>query len=288
MTNNSIEMLDNYLMGKLSPEEVSSFEELLKSDPKLANEAILQKDIIEGISVARRAALKARLNNIEIPKAAWYSNPKTIGVGIGALVIAIIAFLLLPTKNSSVPVKEEVIATTPIVEEKESNTVVNTQSEVPQNEKAPKEAVASTSKAKVIANAEKQKQNNVIAAVEPTIASTSDNEDGVNKKSDEPEGLNSPNASASGPKTLNTETISDNPSFNYHYKRNETRLTLYGNFSEKAYEVIEINGKNGTTFYMYHNGSYFALPTTGSEVKPLSPLTDDATIKKLANLRKRK
>jgi len=288
MTNNSIETLDNYLMGKLSTEEVSSFEELLKSDPKLANEAILQKDIIEGISVARRAALKARLNNIEIPKAAWYSNPKTIGVGVGALAIVLIAFLLLPTKNSSVPVKEEVIATTPIVEEKENNSVVNTQSEVPQNEKAPKEAVASTNKPKVTAHVEKPKQTNVMAAAEPNVTPASDNEESVGKRFEEVDGMNSPNASASGPKTLNTETISDNPTFNYHYKRNDTRLTLYGNFSEKTYEVIEINGKNGTTFYMYHNGSYFALPTTGSEVKPLSPLTDDATIKKLANLRKRK
>ncbi len=281
-------MLDNYLMGKLSPEEVSSFEELLKSDPKLANEAILQKDIIEGIAVARRAALKARLSNIEIPKAAWYSNPKTIGFGVGALAIVLIAFLLLPTKNAPVPVKEDATASTPIITEKESNTEVNTQSEAPQNEKAPKEAVASTSKPKVAANIDKPKQTNVTTAPEPTIASASDNEDGVSKRSDEVEGMNAPNASTSGPKTLNTETISDNPTFSYHYKRNDTRLTLYGNFSEKTYEVIEINGKNGTTFYMYHNGSYFALPTTGSEVKPLSPLTDDATIKKLANLRKRK
>ena len=96
MIQNPKEMLDDYLMGKLSPEQVNNFEAMLQSDPILANEASIQKDIIAGISDARRAALKARLNNIQIPKKAWYTNPRIVGFAAAAYLLALLAFLLYP------------------------------------------------------------------------------------------------------------------------------------------------------------------------------------------------
>lgn len=291
MIQNPKEMIDDYLMGKLSPEQVNNFEAMLQSDPILANEASIQKDIIAGISDARRAALKARLNDIQIPKQTWYTNPRIVGFAAAAFLLALLAFLLYPSKNVT-PVVEQQIASGPSnTAPSNSTTTVSVPKQMPQNEKAPKEAVASTAKPTPKASLPVIDKNKSIAAVnttEPNVNQALDAEDAPTKKSDEPETTSNPTAATGSTKTLSAETISDNPSYTYHFKRNDSRLTLYGNFAEKAYQVIEINGKTGTNFYMYHNGSYFALPATGSEIKPLTPLTDEATIKKLANLRKRK
>jgi len=288
MIQNSKEMLDDYLMGKLSPEQVTNFEAKLQSDPILANEALIQKDIITGISNARRAELKARLNNIEIPKQAWYNNTRTLGFAGAGVLLVVLAFLLLPTKNE-VPATEPKAEIKALEVTKEPNTEIPVST--PQNEKTPKEAVASTAKPankSTLVASDKGKAIASVNASEPDVNQAIDSDDVLSKKTDEIEANNNLSTAAGSTKTLSAETISDNPSYTYHFKRNESRLTLYGNFSEKAYQVIEINGKTGTSFYMYHNGSYFALPATGSEIKPLTPLTDEATIKKLANLRKRK
>ena len=283
-------MLDDYLMGKLSPEQVSDFERLLQSDPILANEANLQNDIISGISSARRAALKARLNNIEIPKLAWYTNPKVIGFAAVTFIIGLLIALFFPTDNtkSNVETNSAVVAVEPAKEI--STPAASTESIITQNEKAPKEVVASSSKPNgkpVLSNPEKSKSVAHSNLNEPNIEGSIDNEDGLNKKSDATEIVNNTTVAGST-KTLNTETFSDNPNYTYHYKRNDSRLTLYGNFSDKTYQIIEINGKTGTSFYMYHNGSYFGLPASGGEIKELTALSDEAIINKLANLRKRK
>jgi hypothetical protein len=291
MIQNPKEMLDDYLMGKLSPEQVNNFEAMLQSDPILAYEASIQKDIIAGISDARRAALKARLNNIQIPKQAWYTNLRIVGFAAAAFLLALLAFLLYPNKNVTPAVEQQIASGLSNDVPSNNANSVSASEQMPQNEKAPKEAVASTTKPASKASLPVVDKNKSIATsniTEPNVNQALDNEDAPNKKSDEAETSINPTAATGNTKTLSAETISDNPSFTYHFKRNDSRLTLYGNFTEKAYQVIEINSKTGTNFYMYHNGSYFALPSTGSEIKPLTPLTDEATIKKLANLRKRK
>ncbi len=52
--------IDKYLLGKMSPEEKTEFENLLEKDHKLLEEVLLRKDVI----VAVHIAVKEKLNEL--------------------------------------------------------------------------------------------------------------------------------------------------------------------------------------------------------------------------------
>lgn len=62
-------VIEQYLMGELSPEQVSSFEQYLASNPAIEKNVQLQRNTIEAIKQTRRLQLKSNLANI---------NPSTV------------------------------------------------------------------------------------------------------------------------------------------------------------------------------------------------------------------
>ena len=69
------ELIERYLMGKLSFHELSEIEKKIKADPIFYEELNFQRDILIGINESRRLQLKEKLRNIK-------SEPKIVRLHI--------------------------------------------------------------------------------------------------------------------------------------------------------------------------------------------------------------
>ena len=72
-----LELLDQYVGNRLSPQDRAAFEKKLASDASLKNEFQLQQRVVEKIREARVKELKTMLNNV--PASAF----ELIGTSIG-------------------------------------------------------------------------------------------------------------------------------------------------------------------------------------------------------------
>lgn len=57
-------LMEDYILGNLSPEDVKKFEQFLAQDPKHRSDLELQKDILEGIKQHSRQQLKSKLAQV--------------------------------------------------------------------------------------------------------------------------------------------------------------------------------------------------------------------------------
>jgi hypothetical protein len=74
--------------------------------------------------------------------------------------------------------------------------------------------------------------------------------------------------------------------FFYQYFSN--KLTLYGNFDEIVYELLELNTNDGKKLYIYFNDKFFQINTTQAELTPLKEIADSSIVRELNYLRKKK
>ena len=82
--------IDKYLLGKMSPQEKTEFENLLEKDPKLLEEVLLRKDVI----VAVHIAVKEKLNKLA-RKAPVKEDEQTKQIPGKYIVLAILIFGIL-------------------------------------------------------------------------------------------------------------------------------------------------------------------------------------------------
>jgi cytoskeletal protein RodZ len=74
--------------------------------------------------------------------------------------------------------------------------------------------------------------------------------------------------------------------FFYQYFSN--KLTLYGNFDEIVYELLELNTNDGKKLYIYFNDKFFQINTAQTELTPLKEIADSSLVRELNYLRKKK
>ena len=93
--------IEGYLRGELSPMEARGFEQQIAENVDLSMEVQFQKDIIDTLKAERKAQLKARLQNIELPKempqsisaTSFYANKSVIAASIIAITGVSVALL---------------------------------------------------------------------------------------------------------------------------------------------------------------------------------------------------
>ncbi|MBR9998402.1 MAG: hypothetical protein KFF73_05490, partial [Cyclobacteriaceae bacterium] len=68
--------------------------------------------------------------------------------------------------------------------------------------------------------------------------------------------------------------------YDFHYELNEGTLTLYGNFEEIPYEILEINSSDGKRLFLNYRNNYYMLLNT-HEISALNPITDTTLIREL-------
>jgi len=93
-------IVEQYILGNLSPDELSEFESQMAQNPDLKSEVDLQKDVIEAVKNHRRMSLKQNLSQIN--PSAGIGNLLTQKIAIGAATLTTALVIGIGIYNASV------------------------------------------------------------------------------------------------------------------------------------------------------------------------------------------
>ncbi len=282
------ELLDQYLSGKMSPEEQAIFEQQIKSDPLLQKELAFQKEVIEGIRRARIAELKAMLNNVPVPPANPLASSTVIKVVSSVLVVGAIStvlYLYLNQENESAPVATEqtVSAVDHTGSDNQTTTNPEPETEPPVPELEGGQASEDQAVAKETPAGKKQPAG---TSPQPNLQVYIPETEEINER----EQLESHHARIleSGFVTSSIEVERSNATgYPFHYAFRNHKLILYGNFEDNLYEILEFLSGQERTVVLYYKGYYYLLDTGKEEPEPLVPITNKALLQKLKQYRKK-
>lgn len=274
-----LELLDDYLAGKLTGQDKAAFEETLKADQELQQELRFQQDLIEGIRQARITELKTMLNNIPVAP----GNVGTVSTAtkiISSLVVVGIVttavYLYVDKKETTqdktgteVPTSETVIPVEPERKE-ESNSVVSDN----------RNPVSGQSEIKAEKPANEPKP-----AVQPKLdVYTPETEEDQIQAAREHAQLEII-SKAFITSSIEVETDSGSRKYNFHYMFKENKLVLFGSFENNLYEILEFIAGDQRTVFLYYNNEYYLLDLTRTAPTLLIPIKDKALLAKLKQYR---
>ena len=298
------ELLDDYLTNRrMSEHDRSAFEQKLQADPDLQHEYALQKRLIKGIKDARVAELKSMLNQVPIP-ANNPGNSLATKIILGTVVTIMIAATTywylnrdeIRLAEPKIPSQEQ----TPNekIVSPEAGPEIEAEGDQPVNEKQTVESdknqtSAGTEQSKPSLakkpdplQAPGDKSNEQIPAKEPVLdvfnPGSEDSTSDSNQKKD-----NQPVYNA-GSSSLMVETDRENRRYTFHYQFRDGKLFLYGPFEKNLYEIMEFFAGEKRTVFLYYKDRYYLLEEADNNIRTLSPITDQALIRKLKEYRSSK
>jgi hypothetical protein len=80
--------------------------------------------------------------------------------------------------------------------------------------------------------------------------------------------------------TVEIATVKDKKN-KFHYKFFENKLYLLGSFNEMPYEIIELNAKNGKSYFLFYNDNFYKLETDQLKPSPLERIENDSLVNEL-------
>ena len=75
--------------------------------------------------------------------------------------------------------------------------------------------------------------------------------------------------------------------YNFHYKFSGGMLTLYGNFEDVPYEILEINSTEGKRFFLNYKDNFYNIIQT-TDIMQLERVTNEALLSELAIVKENK
>lgn len=301
-TNSNIEeLVSRYLEGDMSDIEKLNFENQLVNNPAIQEEFQLQKDVIEGIQEHRKAELKARLDNINIPSSgiAQYMGLKIAALITITTMFGFGAYFIFIDKDT--PAEREIVTENRIETEiEEAPELSEEQLEIsPENdaevvtepEESAEEIEALQKESEPLVQKESKKEDQPAAIPAPKIVKPDFVEDvaeeNIDHKGDSFE-LNTnslANVNKLAENKVEVETVFDRKR-DFHYKFYNKKLYLYGDFEKNPYEIIEYNSNSNKLYYLYYEGKFYELMNDQMKITPLAELQDDELINELELLRK--
>jgi len=283
------ELLDEYVSNRLTGQEKAAFEKKMDVDADLRNELALQQKVVEGIRNARAMELKTMLNNI--PLSSIPNNGTSLLAKVGLWVAAAglvgtgLYLYLSPseTPTTEAPaitktVEEPVLEAVKPLEEQPASPLpdISTESKAAQEDASVKPNPAPEKKAIPV---EKTEEKPVAPAALDVFDPTSEIENSpaqtrVIRKTGE-----------STAPSIVVETATDKR-YNFHYQFRDNKLYLYGAFEKNLYEIMEFFSNNKRTMFLYYKDNYYLLNEENDKVRALTPINDDALLKKLKDYRK--
>lgn len=314
------QQIEAYLNQEMSDLDRSRFEKLIHDDPELHEEVELQESLMEAIRSERMLALKAGLNSVHI--SLWSTGlmevAKIAALVTGLSVTGLVGYELIMDRTSEqektkteinqsqaqVPSTQNQEISPEALEQKEVNQVPLFQSR-PQHSESPARENGHPSLA--------------LPAKQPSGQSglkTSSGKDEVR-----PEGISNPTPSetahvelseptvnpAQGLSTkditLPTDGITNKSSLEsvhpevvikrdnkdrFHYQFSDNKLVLYADFSNKLYEVLELNQDNTKRIFFAYDAKFYQLNPNQLEIAPLKEVQDNNLIQILKAYQKRK
>jgi hypothetical protein len=278
------EKIDQYLLDQLSPADKAKFEQLIAGDSHLKSEVALQQSVVAALGNTSSLQLKSRLQKIPVSMASTGNALRLKWIGAAAITTVaagLIIFLLTgqekasdssASQQTSSAESKEVIAETT---EKPVTLTTESQTAAVVEQKAVEKKQKATSSSASAANELKAFDNS---------ANFNDTETG---------NVTTPNAdnSSAPANTLYTETNNklSNLSVNVDtsnpkdksYQFTGSKLTLFGDFSDKPYELLELNNKGQKNLFLSYNNEYYELIWGQMKKTPLKKVSNKETLAKL-------
>lgn len=276
------ELLDEYLSNRLKGNEKVDFELRLRQDPDLQNELKFQQQIAEGIRKARVAELKGMLNRIPVPASGVHTNLiRWTSLGMVAVIgVGLYFYLKSPVEPKVIQQETEQTATAPaeivpvipvdsvaaepgLQAEKESKSTLPATKSVPEKQ-APKPGAKDPRKVEVF---------------DPTSEPETEENTGA------------PAISAPATEVVSTPSRSvvidnTNRKYRFHYLLEGDDLTLYGDFEDNLYTIMEFKSDDKqTVIFMFYKNNYYLLNQNPGTVNRLVPVNDPVLLKRLREQR---
>ncbi|MFA0964639.1 hypothetical protein AB9P05_22725 [Roseivirga sp. BDSF3-8] len=293
--------IDAYFNQAMSEGERQLFEQQVAQDPLLRNEFDLQQDIIESLKETRRVELKSRLQNIPTPGTGLISVPaQFIGGAMLVGVLALVGYFMWEDPFAEQQDQIDLTANNLFIIEQQDiparPQVVLIPEDKAEDESIPeykagliKDEVTASLNLTDKASSRTEEVSEPTASIDlPNLMEDSEGDgDAIdNTQIELPE---------SGLDPLE-ENLTDNVEIEHISTKSEKRqyqfyngkLYLYGSFGSVPYEILEINGKKGKSYYLYHNELYYRLNSNQMDIKPLLEITNKKIVRELDIVRTNK
>ncbi len=284
------ELVSKYLDNALSNIEKLDFENQLVNNPALREEFNIQKDIIDAIRESRRLELKSRLNNISVSTPLVHTTGfKAASVATISGIIGITTFFLI-TDSGDLGLSE--------IDLTQNQTVLIPEGEIPEVPEtitpveSVEESIPEPIEEPIVAAESASTPTNVPKAVKPDVIQPEISDTFEENPVTEDLGFESPTNSLSDIEEntnnkLEVAPIKDKKN-KFHYKFNENKLFLYGDFKDIPYEIIELNTKGDKKYFLYYEGAFYHLLKENITMSPLQKIEDDSVVSELMIIQQNK
>lgn len=300
--NISEEIIDSYLRGDLKDTELASFENAIQSDPNLQQEVTFQKEVVNTVKQYRHQQLKSRLNAIEVKPGFLSSTTSKVAASVlllGLLIGSYYAYNTIDSDiaiNSSVQQEEKVesiestsTSSTPI----EGTVALSKTTMEQQSTEASTTLTNESKKTNIVAadlkNEKKvalKKEDKITAETYAELSNTEIEEEtmigGIKEDFNMPTINTGGNIGSVSSPQIKVNIIKET-TLGYRFFNNQ--LFLHGNFSNSTYELLELNNKPTKKLFLYFENNYYELIQGKTKVTPLSPISNEAVLLQLNQLK---
>lgn len=288
------DLIDSHFKGTLNPEQSSSLQEALKSNPSLKNEFELQASIIATLQTNRKAELKARLNNVEVGglQTQWWKYAAVLGL---IATVSTWVYLNKITRDEVAntpqiilsPVQQNQRATNTVAIAKSTTTKEPIQTTVDN----PVRAVTPTHSPTIHTNSEQKstrtrvEKENIQLLPESHSPEIAHQDHSFDKAVETPtfDLGKTPQLSAS---VAGVEVVKSKK-HKFHYQYFDNKLFLYGDFDSKTYEILELNTSKGQKLYLRFESNYYGLEPNKTEISKLEIVKKRETLRELEEIQKK-
>lgn len=280
------DQIESYLMGRMDDSEVISFEKKMHSDELLRAEVDFQRLVVDGLGVARKQALKARLAEVPVSSSWLYNtwNTTWVKATTGLLIAssaAVIYYVQLPSDHV-LEVGESIIADAPVprstvqlvIPEKLDPVELPMKEEVSVAELVTVDDHANDSEE--LASSE-QLVKEITITIDEVVVPEVDLDFADEVAEEEQNHIEA----LEGSLPANFDVIFEASARLYKYF--EGQLVLKGDYHSVDYDLIEINSSEGKKYYIEIEGIYYAMPVS-QEFRSLEKIADKSLISRLDSL----
>ncbi len=274
----NFQKVEAYFNNEFSDTEKADFLNEVETNTELNTEFNFQKDVINGIKEARKAELKAMLNQVPI------SAFNTASSGLYKYIFGGAATILLGTAFWYYTNSEQIIAT-PV---QKTVAVINSEEESIATPKLKEAAPVTTRIAKSQELIKPASTTSKATSPQPVTPNLPSSEDVMDSGNISEEKLNIPEAISNSSVNLNSKVnveVKLKKKYNFHYQYSNEGIVLYGDFKEGLFEILELNKNESTDYYLFYKSNYYYINENSDKITSLKPVTNKSLKNKLSALR---
>jgi hypothetical protein len=280
-----LELLDEYLTNRLTGTDKSEFELRLSQDPDLQSELNFHQQIAEGLRKARITELKNMLGKIPVAAGFDYSSlikwtsAGAIATGIG---VGLYLYFKSPVEKPMPQHQVSEAATEQQMTPPQAAAKIDSATGAVVSEQNPSAAKSTPSKP-----SPKKKVTGTTPAIDPKKVEVFD----PTAEADTEKTNTAPAVTPPAGENVNSTSRSvvidnDDRKYKFHYQLDGDNLTLYGDFEENLYTIMEFKSEQKqTVIFMFYKNNYYLLNQSPGNVNRLVPVNDPALLKRLREQR---